>query len=127
NCNSLSRVAHRGSTKEASGPSVLVIDDEKNIRATLGVCLESIGCRVTSVSTAEAALAAAERDAFDLAFLDVRLGAESGLDLVPRLLAMRLELSIVVITAFATIDTAVEAIRRGAIDYLPKPFTPLQI
>jgi two-component system, NtrC family, response regulator AlgB len=118
---------HRGGSRNPSSLSVLVIDDEKNIRTTLTVCLESMGCRVSSVATPDAALTAVEHEPFDLAFLDVRLGAESGLDLVPRLLALRLELAIVVITAFATIDTAVEAIRRGAIDYLPKPFTPAQI
>jgi two-component system, NtrC family, response regulator AlgB len=107
--------------------SVLIVDDDKNIRATLTVCLEAIGCQVTSASTVEAALAAVERRPFDLAFLDLRLGDHDGLALLPRLLAARPGLSVVVITAYATIDTAVEAIKRGAIDYLPKPFTPVQI
>jgi NtrC-family two-component system response regulator AlgB len=106
---------------------VLVIDDEKNIRATLTMCLEAIGCAVTSASTGEAALAAVERKPFDLAFLDLRLGDQDGMALLPRLLAARPGLAIVVITAYATIDTAVEAIKLGAVDYLPKPFTPVQI
>jgi len=105
----------------------LVIDDEKNIRATLEMCLQGLGCRATAVATADAALDAVEREAFDLAFLDLRLGGASGLDLLPRLLASRPELAIVIITAYATFDTAVEAIKRGAVDYLPKPFTPVQI
>jgi NtrC-family two-component system response regulator AlgB len=106
---------------------VLVIDDEKNIRATLTICLEGIGCAVTTASTSEAALSAVERKPFDLAFLDLRLGAQDGMRLLPRLLAARPGLAIVVITAYATIDTAVEAIKLGAVDYLPKPFTPTQI
>jgi two-component system, NtrC family, response regulator AlgB len=106
---------------------VLVIDDEKNIRATLTMCLEGIGCAVTTASTSEAALAAVERKPFDLAFLDLRLGAQDGMALLPRLLAARPGLAVVVITAYATIDTAVEAIKLGAVDYLPKPFTPAQI
>ena len=106
---------------------VLVVDDEKNIRATLTMCLEAIGCGVTSASTSEAALAAVERKPFDLAFLDLRLGDQDGMALLPRLLAARPGLAVVVITAYATIDTAVEAIKLGAIDYLPKPFTPAQI
>ncbi len=105
----------------------LVIDDEKNIRATLEMCLQGLGCRATSVATADAALDAVEREAFDLAFLDLRLGGASGIDLLPRLLASRPGLAIVIITAYATFDTAVEAIKRGAVDYLPKPFTPAQI
>ena len=106
---------------------VLVVDDEKNIRATLEVCLEGMGCQVRAAATAEAALAALDREPFDLAFLDLRLRDASGLDLLPRLLALRPELAVVIITAFATFDTAVDAMRRGAVDYLPKPFTPAQI
>ena len=66
---------------------VLVVDDEKNIRATLTLCLEGMGCKVTAVSAAEGAVTALGRQAFDLAFLDLRLGETNGLDLLPRLLA----------------------------------------
>jgi len=113
----------------ASGQAlrVLVIDDEKNIRTTLVLCLEGLGAKVAQAATSSAAIEASRLEPFDLAFLDLRLGQESGLDLLPRLLAERPGLEVVVITAFATIDTAVEAMRRGAKDYLPKPFTPLQI
>lgn len=111
-----------------NGPfRVLVIDDEKNIRVTLAACLEGLGAQVTVVGTGDAALEALRRQAFDLAFLDLRLKEMSGLDLLPRLLALNPQLPIVVITAYATIQTAVEAIKRGARDYLPKPFTPAQI
>lgn len=106
---------------------VLVIDDEKNIRATLTMCLEGMGVQVTAVASAEAALAAVQRSSFDLAFLDLRLAAANGLDIIPQLLAESPGLAIVVITAYATVETAVEAIKRGARDYLPKPFSPAQI
>jgi two-component system, NtrC family, response regulator AlgB len=106
---------------------VLIVDDERNIRATLTMCLEGIQCAVTAVGTGDAALGAAERAPFDVCFLDLRLGDEDGLDLLPRLLALRPQLAVIVITAYATFDTAVEAIKRGAVDYLPKPFDPTQI
>ncbi|HVO27604.1 MAG TPA: sigma-54 dependent transcriptional regulator [Candidatus Margulisiibacteriota bacterium] len=106
---------------------VLVIDDEKNIRTMLTVCLEESGCTVTAAATAEAALDALRHQPFDLAFLDLRLGTVSGLDVLPKLLAESPQLSVVVVTAYATIETAVVAIKRGATDYLPKPFTPAQI
>jgi NtrC-family two-component system response regulator AlgB len=106
---------------------VLIIDDEKNIRTTLTMCLAGMGCKVTAVSSAEAAGAALGRQAFDLAFLDLRLGETNGLDLLPHLLAESPGLTVVVITAYATFDTAVEAIKRGAKDYLSKPFTPAQV
>jgi len=106
---------------------VLVIDDEPNIRDTLALCIQGTGARAEKVGTGGAALEALRVAPYDLAFCDLRLGQESGLDLIPRLLAERPGLDVVVITAFATFDTAVEAIRRGARDYLPKPFTPAQI
>ncbi len=106
---------------------VLVVDDEKNIRTTLGLCLEGLGCRVSAAATALAAREWMERQPFDLAFVDLRLAEDSGLDLIPQLLAASPDLDIIVITAYATVDTAVLAIKRGARDYLPKPFTPAQI
>ena len=106
---------------------MLVIDDEKNIRTTLAFCLEQAGCQVTAVASADGALDALSQQAYDLAFLDVRLGQSSGLDLIPKLIADCPNLMVVIVTAYATIDSAVEAIKRGAADYLAKPFTPAQI
>ena len=104
--------------------NVLIVDDEANIRKTLGVCLESRGHRVTAVGNAKDALAQADRQVYDLAFVDLRLGTESGLDLIPLLIGACPWIKIVVITAYASVDTAVEAMRRGATDYISKPFTP---
>ncbi len=107
--------------------NVLVVDDEANIRKTLSVCLEADGHRVSAVGNFEDAISESTRRSFDLAFVDLRLGTASGLDLIPALLAASPWLKIVVITAYASIDTAVEAMRRGAADYSPKPFTPAQV
>jgi NtrC-family two-component system response regulator AlgB len=106
---------------------VLVVDDERNIRSMLRICLEQAGCEVREAGSAEAALAALASRPADLTFVDLRLGTGSGLDLLPALLAEDSDLDVVVITAYASIDTAMEAVRRGARDYLPKPFTPAQI
>ena len=107
--------------------TVLVVDDETNIRRTLRVCLEAEGARVVEARTSQEALGALGRDSFDLAFVDLRLGDESGLELIPKLLARQVDLAVVMITAYATFETAVEAVKRGARDYLPKPFTPAQV
>jgi len=107
--------------------TVLVVDDEPTIRRSVMLCLELEGHAVRSVGTPEDALDQARLEAFDLAFVDLRLGTRSGLDLIPELLVLRPSLKIVVITAFATVETAVEAMRRGAWDYLPKPFEPSQV
>ncbi len=107
--------------------NVLVVDDEANIRKTLAMCLELQGHRVTAVGNGRDARLEADRQAFDLAFVDLRLGTENGLDLVSALQGIAPWTKIVVITAYASIDTAVEAMRRGAADYIPKPFTPQQV
>lgn len=107
--------------------NVLIVDDEINIRKTLAVCLETRGHRVVAVSNLRDAQTEAECQVFDMAFVDLRLGAENGLDLIPVLLAACPWLKVVVITAYASIETAVEAMRRGAADYVAKPFTPEQV
>src|ERR1700674_4970439 len=110
-----------------AAPMRVLVDDERNIRKTLAIVLQGLGCAVTETGSAGAAVEALERSPFDLAFVDLRLGTDDGLALLPRLLAGRPGLEVVMITAYAAVDTAVEAIRRGAKDYVPKPFTPAQI
>ncbi len=112
------------------GPSslrILIVDVEQGIRRTMSLCLETEGHQVLAVGNIPDAIAEAKRLAFDLAFVDLRLGVDSGLDLIPALIADSPWIKIVVITAYAAVDTAVEAMRRGAADYLPKPFTPGQL
>ena len=121
------KVAQQQSSSASQGLSILIADDEPNIRRILSLSLTTDGHRVTVVSNVNDAVLEATRQPFDLAFVDLRLGTETGLDLIPRLLAQSPWIRVVVITAYASIDTAVEAIRRGASDYLPKPFTPPQV
>ena len=106
---------------------VLIVDDERNIRKTLSVCLQGLGCQVTESGSSTSAVEAIARSPYDVAFVDLRLGRENGLDLLPKLLAERPGLDVIMITAYAAVDSAVEAMKRGAKDYLPKPFTPAQI
>ena len=105
----------------------LVVDDDPGIRRTLALCLKGLGCATEEAASGREALRVVQDHPVDLAFCDLKLERGSGLDLVPRLVAERPQLEIVVITAYAAVDTAVEAMRRGAKDYLPKPFTPAQI
>ena len=106
---------------------VLVVDDEPNIRRTLRTTIEAMGHVVSEAGNSADALRVVRLQPADLALLDLRLGDQSGLDLIEPLLAHDSKLAIVIITAFASIDTAVEAMKRGASDYLPKPFTPAQV
>lgn len=107
--------------------SVLVVDDEANIRKTLSYCLVAEGHTVIAVSNPADAIEEGRRRAFDLAFVDLKLGQEDGLELIPALLSDSPWTKIVVITAHASIESAVEAMRRGATDYIAKPFTPDQV
>jgi len=106
---------------------ILIIDDEPNICKTLSVCLEAEGHHVVSVHNVAEGLTRISHAVFDLVFLDLRLGPDNGLDLLPRLLADMPGARVVIITAFATIDSAVSAIKGGAFDYLTKPFSPDQV
>jgi NtrC-family two-component system response regulator AlgB len=106
---------------------LLIIDDEESIRKTTAVVLEGLGHQAVTVGSGADALKQLDGAHFDVAFLDLKLDGESGLNLLSRLQESAPRLDVVVFTAYSSIETAVEAIRRGAVDYVPKPFTPEQI
>jgi NtrC-family two-component system response regulator AlgB len=107
--------------------SALVIDDDPGIRQSIRLCLEADGARALGVATSSGALESLERAKFDVVILDLWLGSESGIDIIPAILRRQPGVGIIVVTAFATYETAVAAMRLGAVDYLPKPFTPEQV
>ena len=107
--------------------NVLIIDDDLGIRQTLGAALETLGHKISAVTNGAAAEKKLRNESFEVAFLDIRLGAENGLDILPDLLRLSPRLAVIVITAYSSIETAVLAIQRGAFDYLAKPFKPAQI
>jgi NtrC-family two-component system response regulator AlgB len=107
--------------------NILVIDDDASLRRTLRVSLEVLGHKAIEAADAAEALDTLARRSVDVTLLDLRLAQERGLDLLPRLLSLAPGLAVIIVTAYATIETAVEAMRRGAFDYLPKPFTPEQL
>lgn len=107
--------------------SVLILDDDPGVRQSLRMCLEADGARVLGVGTSAGALEALERGRFDVVFLDLWLKAESGLSVLTEMLRRQPTIPVIIITAYATYESAVEAMKRGAIDYLPKPFTPEQV
>jgi NtrC-family two-component system response regulator AlgB len=107
--------------------NILIVDDEANIRKTLAYCLEAEGHKVIAVSNPADAAEEARRRSFDLAFLDLKLGDKNGMKLIPVLLSDSPWIKIAVITAYASIESAVEAMRLGATDYIAKPFTPDQV
>ena len=119
----IDRDVHTAATLRAPW-AALVVDDDAGVRQSLRLCLEAAGARVLGVATGRAALEAVERGRFDVVFLDLWLGAEAGLDILPKMLQRQPDLGIVVVTAYASIENAVNAVKLGATDYVPKPFTP---
>jgi DNA-binding NtrC family response regulator len=101
---------------------VRIADDEELIRKSLTKLLLAEGYRVDSVATAAEVLDSVRRDPPHVLVLDLRLPDGSGLDLLPRLKSLAPDLKVVVITAFGDLPTAVEAMRRGATDFLKKPY-----
>jgi NtrC-family two-component system response regulator AlgB len=112
---------------KAATMHILLIDDDLKLRRSLRLTLETMNHRVTEAEDGNEAQQLLGHAMFDTALLDLRLGRDHGLDVLPALLRLAPGLDVVVITAYATIETAVEAMRRGACDYLPKPFTPNQL
>src|SRR5512142_1136566 len=101
---------------------VLVIDDEAAIRDSLRMTLEYEGYDFLGAATGQEGLALAEREAPDLVLLDVKMPGMDGLEVLDRLHAMNETLPVVVISGHGTISTAVEATKKGAFDFIEKPF-----
>jgi len=101
---------------------VLVADDEPSIRFVLREILEESGCEVTDVADGNAARDALASDDFQLAFLDIRMPGMTGLELLDSVRTGDADTAVVIITAQNTFENAVEAMKRGALDYLVKPF-----
>lgn len=101
---------------------LLVVDDEPNMRSMLGDILETEGHEVVALPEAEEALALLQGESFDTAILDLNLPGVSGLEMLRRLKDRNPPLPIIMITAYGTIDAAVEAMRLGAYDFIIKPF-----
>ncbi len=106
---------------------VLIVDDEPAIRKTTGLAVEAMGHESVGASNGLRAFKELETEPFDACFLDLKLGNDDGLAVLEKLLKIQPALPVVMFTAYANISTAVEAMRRGAFDFIPKPFTPEQV
>lgn len=101
--------------------SVLVVDDEQLIRENLAEYLQNQGYRVAVAASGEAALAAVKKSPFDVVVCDINLPGLDGIEVLERLCRSNPETLVVLITAYATVESAVEAFHKGASDYLMKP------
>jgi NtrC-family two-component system response regulator AlgB len=102
--------------------NVLLVDDEQNILRTMKICLESIGLEVTAFSKPDEALNLAAQKQFDIGFFDLKMYPIDGLQLLAEVKKFSPDIIAVIVTAHGSVDTAVQAIKQGAYDYLQKPF-----
>jgi DNA-binding NtrC family response regulator len=117
-------VTGRWDTSKATGRRVLVIDDEAVVANSIRRTLSRRGFKVEEAFSANDALNRILSEMYDLVLLDMRMPDANGLELLPTIKKHRPALPVVMVTGYASIDTAVEAIQRGASDYMAKPFTP---
>jgi two-component system nitrogen regulation response regulator GlnG len=110
-----------------SSARVLVADDEPSIRFVLRETLAEAGHEVVEVDSGDAALAALAGGTFEIAFLDIRMPGPSGIEILDRLRETDADTAVVIITAQNTFENAVEAMKRGALDYLVKPFAMAEV
>ena len=107
----------------ASG-KILVVDDDQNLLELVKMRLESESYEVTTASREEDAIEAVKGQAFDLSILDLQLAHRDGISLMEELHLILPEIPVIILTAYGTIESAVEAMKRGAYSYLTKPFDP---
>ena len=101
---------------------ILVVDDDVNILKVIKMRLEAEGYRVTTAGKAKTALKLATDDVFDFALVDLKLNGTNGIQLMENLHQLNPEMPVIILTAYGTIESAVEAMRKGAYSYLTKPF-----
>ena len=101
---------------------ILVVDDEQSLREVLSIMLKRAGYTVTSAADGEEAIEHLNKEIFDLVITDLRMPKVDGMEILKAVKSASPETVVLVITAFATADSAVEAMKHGAYDYLTKPF-----
>jgi DNA-binding response OmpR family regulator len=106
---------------------ILIVDDEKNIRLTLSMALEALGVEVDSAEDGEEALAKLKEKEFGLILLDLHMPGVDGMEVLRQVREIRPDIRVVIITAYGTVELAVEAMRLGAVDFVQKPFVPEEI
>ena len=104
--------------------SILIVDDEESVRDSLYSWFIEDRYRVECAENAKTALSMLESDTFDIILADLKMPGMDGLEMLRRIKAIRKESIVIVMTAFATVDTAVQALKDGAFDYVTKPFDP---
>ena len=105
-------------------PHILVVDDEPRIREACRIVLEESGYHVTLAPDGSEVLRLIEAEHFDIILLDLMMPILSGFDVLSKVKSLHPDTIVIIITGYATLDHSVEAMKKGAFDFIPKPFTP---
>ena len=108
-------------------PCVLIVDDERNIRLTLKGALETIGLEADAVFQGEEALQKLTEKTYAAMILDLRLPGMDGLAVLRQVSERYAGIKVIIITAYGTVDAVIEAMKLGAVDFLQKPFEPMEV
>jgi len=108
-------------------PKILVVDDEKRIREGSRKVLTEKGYRVSTAENGEVGMQMIADQFFDIILLDLMMPGLSGFDVLTRVKTLHPDAVIIIITGYATIENSIEAMKKGAFDFIPKPFTPSQL
>ncbi len=106
---------------------VLIVDDEQDIRDASERILSRIGYRVQKASRGDEALDLLNKNSIDIVLLDLKMPGMDGMEVLTRIRERSTEIQVIVITGYATVETAIEAMKQGAYDFIPKPFEPDQL
>ncbi len=108
-------------------PKILIVDDQRNMRTTLAMMLRGVGYEVDEAADGDQGRASGSTGAFDLVLTDLRMGLQDGIDVLRAIKERQPMTEVIVMTAYGTIESAVEAMRLGAFDYIQKPFTEQEL
>jgi len=106
---------------------ILVVDDDETVRRSYLRSLESVSCQVATASDGEQALQSMEQNPFDVVLLDMRMPGQDGLSVLRTIKQKWPDSEVVIITGYPTVDSAKEAVRLGAYDYVSKPVGPQDV
>lgn len=116
-----------GEKLKSDQKNILVVDDDTGVRTVFSSILRKEGYRVTAVKNGYEAIKVIDEESFDLALVDLRMPGLDGIQVLERIRSRRPQTRVIIYSAYGSVEDAVEAMRKGAADYLNKPFSPNEL
>lgn len=116
-----------GEQLKSDQKNILVVDDDTGVRTVFSSILRKEGYRVTAVKNGYEAIKVIDEESFDLALVDLRMPGLDGIQVLEKIKSRRPQTRVIIYSAYGLVEDAVEAMRKGAADYLNKPFSPNEL